>query len=164
MVSTDKVKGENFSLINRLPDDDTMEIILYGTAYGDVKASIFRIDKLEDILAHRMEENLQIIRAAWPRSGDIIDAELKDPTALILRDKPDYEVKCAVRRHNTIIAAGLWCDARRKKVKMYGRLVGAIEQGAHIRESKDQIELYKNAIVQLAKEPLEYETIRDAYE
>jgi len=160
---TEKVKGENFSLINRLPDNDTMEIILYGSAYADVKAALFRIDEIEDILVNRGDRNLDILMKQKDTVSKYIQEMMTDPYKEIRKDASDYELKMNIRKHLDIVAACKWCNAKRAMVMMYGRIIGAQEQGVHIRASPEQVKTWRNSVLQVAKTPIEYETVRAAY-
>lgn len=161
----DKVKGENFSLINRLPDDDTMEIVLFGTAYPDVKAAVFRLDRLEAILERRGDRNLQEILDTPPEMTiEVSDALSADPEKKYAMEDAQYAAAAKVRKHLEIVAAIRWCQNKKSLVRMYGRLIGAQEQGTQIRASSEQIKTWRNAILQVAKEPLEFETVRDDYD
>lgn len=161
----DKVKGENFSLINRLPDDDTMETALYGSAYPDVKAALFRLDKTVHILETRMSDNLAKLLEKPKADVERISAVMEiSPYKEIAPDSPDKEIAAMLRRHVDIIAAIRWCGTHRRMVTMYGRLIGAQEQGIQLRESKEQVRIWRNAILQVAKEPLEFATLRDGYD
>lgn len=162
MVAVEEVKN-NFSLITPLPDDDTMEIVLYGTAYPDVKAALFRLDMMEDKCANDMQGILDKIREDSDGFKEVF-AKFKDkPFEDIRTNQPGYNMRILLRDYLEITAAGRWCAAHRELVKMYGRVIGAMEQGVHIRASKEQIETYRNSIIQVAREPMDFGTIREAY-
>lgn len=155
----------DFSLINRLPDNDTMEIVLYGTAYADVKSALFRLDRLGDILRKRMAGNLAELRGIDGSAVvEVLDSLEDDPGLRYRRDDPRGDILAKVRRHLSLISAVRWCEGKKALVKMYGRLIGAQEQGENIRASDRQIGTWRNAVLQVAKEPLEYATVRDGYE
>jgi len=165
VTGTDKVKGENFSLINRLPDNDTMEIVLFGTAYPDVKAAIFRLDRLQAILERRGDANLkEILKMPSRTIIEVSEVLSVDPEKKYVMEDARYAAAAKVRKHLEIVAAIRWCQNKKSLVRMYGRLIGAQEQGTQIRASKEQIKTWRNAILQVAKEPLEFETVRDDYD
>lgn len=160
-----KDEKTNFSLINRLPDDDTMEIVLYGTAYADVKAALFRLDRLDDILKRRMSDNLATLKILDPEKvSEVIEDIDSDPELRYRKEDPRGDVLAKVQRHLSLISAVRWCAGKRSMVRMYGRLIGAQEQGEKIRASDEQIRTWRNAVLQVAKEPMEYATVRDGYD
>lgn len=163
-MASKEVTGQNFSLITRLPDDDTKEITLYGSAYRDVKAALFNLDRMEHIFAMRAENNVNDLltenKTVFAAAADIMIAA---PYKEVPKNQPMYELLMKIRKHIQFKAGINWCKSKRSLVKMYGRLIGAQEQGVNLRASPDQIKFWRDSVLQLGKEPLEYSSIEEDY-
>jgi len=159
----DKVSGQNFSLITRLPDDDTKEITLYGSAYSIVKAALFNLGRMEHILAMRAEENVRFLTVNTEVFERCIDDIIADPYGVIKKEDPNYEMIMRIKKHNSFRAGINWCNSKRSLVTMYGRLIGAQEQGVNLKASPDQLKIWRDSVLQLAQLPAEYSSIEEDY-
>jgi len=161
-VTGQQVTGLNFSLISRLPDDDTKEATLYGSSYTLVKAALFNLARMEHILAMRAEKNVNELCKDKDFSK-FFDEVRKDPYARIPKDKPGYETKTKIQEHIKYRAGINWCKSKTIMVKMYGRLIGTQEQGVKLKESPEQLKIWRDSVLQLASEPLDYRSIEEEY-
>jgi len=160
---TDKVSGQNFSLITRLPDDDTKEVILFGSAYSTVKSALFNLDRMEHILGMKAENNVRDLMRDPISFGEVVDEIISDPHREIEKDELLYDTKISIQKHNKFLAGIKWCQSKRSLVKMYGRLIGTQEQGVKLKESPEQMKLWRDSVLQLAREPLDYSSIEEDY-
>lgn len=162
-VAAKQVTGQNFSLITRLPDDDTKEISLYGSSYTVVKAALFNIHRMEHVLADRAAAGVDIMLTNKEGFKEVIDALIADPAGAVEKKDQWYELKMTIKKHNQYRAAIKWCRSKSALVKMYGRLIGAQEQGEKIKTSPEQMKIWRDSVLQLAGEPLEYASVERDY-
>ena len=154
-----KGKGEsNFSLINKVPDRDSMELCLYGSAYTHVKEKLFQIDGIADILNQDLEKIIEEI-LGFTDIRHLTDALKDDPFRKI--DVNEDQRLVVLQTYVRKMAALDWCEARRQDVIMFGRIIGSAERGRTMRFSDDIGEIWSRSVQELGKTPIEYRR-RDA--
>ncbi|MCL1904513.1 MAG: hypothetical protein FWG19_00085 [Methanomassiliicoccaceae archaeon] len=163
LASKEKVSGQNFSLITRLPDDDTKEITLYGSAYTIVKAALFNLGRMEHAIAMRAEENVRIMMENKEAFGKVIDTVIAKPYGDVRKDSNEYEMTMRIKKHNQFRAGIKWCRSKISLVTMYGRLIGAQEEGAQLKASPEQLKIWRDSVLQLAQLPADYSSIEEDY-
>jgi len=154
------LQNEQLSVITPIPDDNTSESIMYGSAYLFAKSSKNYWDSMEDYTRREIETLKYKIKnpefCAWV---------LRCNKNLIYTDNPPVDTIDKIRDLHTlkeIIKRGTAIreiDIRRTENLMYSQLIGISEYSSKMLENGISDKTWKSATIGYDT-PIEYETIR----
>ena len=143
-----------FSLISAIPDRDTTDQCVYGSAYPHVMEKLYQISLIEEILRKDAERAIsEILTFAGIRKlTDILE---KDPYRKINVDEDPRLL--VLQTYLRKLAALDWCEARRRDVIKFGRIIGSAEKGKGLRQSGRMSDIWDRSVHFLGQTPIEYQ-------
>lgn len=145
------------------PDNVTMELAVYGTQYGTVKTAFYQIDAMIHLME---EENASIIA-----DMDLLYLKnfmAKTPDLLFVPDnqipethrKTVSEIRTYVQNIDAIAELERW----RVDVDLWGRMHGAAQYGERMIVRGIPPQIWETASHHMNKQPIAYETVKEASE
>lgn len=142
-----------FSLIGTIPDRDTTDQCVYGSAYPHVMEKLYQIGQIEEILRKDAEKALREM-LSYP-DFPILSASLRDDPYQKIGLEEDARLE-VIQSYLRKMAALDWCEARRQDVIKFGRIIGSAEKGKALRQSGRVSDIWERSVHFLGQTPIGY--------
>jgi len=149
-------------VVRSMPDNESQEAVIYGSAYTKIKTDLWTIDHVIDIIEERKAGILAEIDVV---AADIVCKEYNDLTMTEdpldeCSDKLLVKTIMSLREFNRLGWSQKWFEDLRERIQLGARLIGSTEHSILISRSGYNEDLWRSAALRWSQKPMEYSSLK----